>query len=65
MSDIQVNTFRSATGISLTVAIPQSVLAELADPKGPGIYKDSVAEDDTGRDGIDQITITVIPDDNE
>ncbi|WP_407841355.1 hypothetical protein ACE1OC_40995 [Streptomyces sp. DSM 116496] len=65
MSDMRVTTFRSATGISLTVDIPRSVAAKLADPKGPGIYKDSVAEEDTGPDDIDQITINVIPDDNE
>ncbi|WP_128643274.1 hypothetical protein [Streptomyces sp. SS] len=67
MSDIQVDTFRSATGVSLTVAIPQSVLDQLADPKRTGSYKVPVTERPVpvGSDpvGIDQITINVFPDD--
>ncbi|MFF4647502.1 hypothetical protein [Streptomyces sp. NPDC001389] len=65
MSDIQVNTFHSATGVSLTVDIPQSVLDQLTDPKGVGHYRAPVTETTTaGAEplGIDQITINVLPD---
>ncbi|MER5966826.1 hypothetical protein [Streptomyces sp. NPDC002057] len=69
MSEIQVSTFRSATGTSLTVAIPQSVLDQLVDPKRTGSYKVHVTERPTpaGSDpvGIDQITIDVFPDSDE
>ncbi|MFD7915136.1 hypothetical protein ACFV30_31185 [Streptomyces sp. NPDC059752] len=68
MSDIQVDTFHSATGISLTVAIPQSGFDQLADPNGTGSYRVPVTEwptDDADPLGIDQITINVFPDNNE
>ncbi|MFF0430333.1 hypothetical protein ACFYUJ_38975 [Streptomyces sp. NPDC004520] len=66
MTDIQVHTFPSATGTSLTVAIPRSVLDQLAG--GTGFYKVPVTErpapEGTGPLGIDQITITVFPDES-
>ncbi|MFD6940905.1 hypothetical protein ACFWAP_32720, partial [Streptomyces goshikiensis] len=61
-SGIQVSTFSSATGTSLTVAIPRSVLDALV---ANGLYKTAVTERPTpeGTDpvGVDQITITVRP----
>ncbi|NML55204.1 hypothetical protein HHL19_35230 [Streptomyces sp. R302] len=66
MNEIQVSTSPSATGTSLTVSIPQSVLDALA---ANALYKTPVTERATpeGTDpvGIDQITITVFPDEPE
>ncbi|MEV6205283.1 hypothetical protein AB0M64_35740 [Streptomyces sp. NPDC051771] len=63
MSDMQVSTFSGATGTSLTVAIPRSAFDTLA---ATGIYKIAVTEkagpEGTDPVGIDQITLTVSPD---